>query len=317
MSEKDTFRTRRTVLQLAGVAVASGSLAGCLDDSTGDDDADPTNAGTIESDDNSTDDSEGSDADDTDNTVQGIEIEPGTAIEFDGQTAGWEGIAPSSIEGALNPTLVLTEGETYEMGWTIGDGAQHNIAIRNDNGAVVDDLATEGVVEPRDQWLEFEASSEMTTYVCKFHETTMVGEIVIVDSDGTVVESDTTTDDEPDETVDTYGKTVELEPGADIRFSGQTVSWEGLSPAALEGVENPTLVLQEGEDYSIGWTDGDGAMHNLQIRNDSDEIVNGLETPMVTEPDKDQILEFTASPEMTQYACHPHETTMIGSIRVE
>jgi len=307
-------------LQLAGATIASGSLAGCLDDSpsTDDNEDDPTNNESPPSDnDNSPDASDGDAADAAGDTIQGIEIDPGTTIEFDGQTTGWTGIAPSSIEGAVNPTLVLEEGEMYEMGWTIGDGSRHNIEIHNDNDEIVDDLATEGVAEPRDQWLEFEASSEMTTYSCKFHETTMEGEIVVVDSDGTVVESDTTTDEETDDPTDTVGKAVELEPGADIRFSGQTVSWEGLSPAALEGAENPTLILQEGGRYSIGWTEGDGATHNMEIRNDSDEIVNELETPMVAEPGKDQILEFSASSEMTQYRCEPHQITMFGTIQVE
>jgi len=183
MSDKDSFRTRRTVLQLAGVAVAGGSLAGCLDDSasTDDNEDDPTTNESPASADNSSDASDGEATDDTDTTIEGSKIEPGTTIEFDGQTIGWEGIAPSSIEGATNPTLVLEEGGSYEMGWTIGDGAQHNIEIRDDSGAVVNDLATEGTTaeETEDQFLEFEASSDMTTYICKFHETTMVGELQV------------------------------------------------------------------------------------------------------------------------------------------
>ncbi len=107
----------------------------------------------------------------------GVEIEPGTQIEFDGQTAGWLGLAPDSIADAENPTLVLQEGETYEMGWTQGDGAQHNIEIRNENDEVVDDLETEIVTEPEDQWLEFEAASEMVTYICEVHPNTMIGDI--------------------------------------------------------------------------------------------------------------------------------------------
>lgn len=109
----------------------------------------------------------------------GVEIEPGTSIEFDGQTAGWVGIAPDSIADMENPTLILQEGETYEMGWTTGDGAEHNIEIRNENDEVVDDLETEVVTEPEDQWLEFDASSEMTTYVCEVHASSMVGDIQV------------------------------------------------------------------------------------------------------------------------------------------
>ncbi|WP_254765108.1 hypothetical protein [Natrinema marinum] len=114
----------------------------------------------------------------------GVEIEPGTQIEFDGQTPGWVGIAPDSIADEDNPTIVLQEGETYEIGWTTGDGAQHNIEIRDENDEVVGDLSTEVVTEPEDQWLEFEASSEMATYVCQVHPNTMIGDIQVAGGGG-------------------------------------------------------------------------------------------------------------------------------------
>lgn len=109
----------------------------------------------------------------------GVEIEPGTQIEFDGQTAGWLGIAPDSIADEENPTLILQEGETYEIGWTTGDGAEHNIEIRDGNDEVIDDLQTETVTEPEDQWLEFDANPDMATYVCEVHPNSMVGDIQV------------------------------------------------------------------------------------------------------------------------------------------
>jgi len=144
------------MLQLTGVAASTAVVAGCGGGGNGNGNGNGNGGGG-----------------------GGVEIDPGTQIEFDGQTAGWEGISPSSIEGATNPTLVLTEGETYKIGWTTGDGAQHNIAIYNDSDEVVDELATEGVTEPEDQWLEFTASSEMTTYICEFHKTTMVADLQV------------------------------------------------------------------------------------------------------------------------------------------
>ncbi|MFC3959326.1 PKD domain-containing protein [Halovivax cerinus] len=146
--------TRRAALR-AGATVATVSLAGCGGGGGGG----PSGGGN----------GDGGGA---------IEIEPGTQIELDGITAGWEGLAPSAIEGSTNPTLSLVEGETYEIGWTQGDGANHNIAIHDDNEEVVDDLATEIVSDPGDgQWLEFEVGSEMTTYICEVHPTTMIGDI--------------------------------------------------------------------------------------------------------------------------------------------
>ncbi|NGM70963.1 twin-arginine translocation signal domain-containing protein [Natronolimnobius sp. AArcel1] len=160
MTEHDT--TRRTFMKAAGAAGAVTIVAGCLGD---DDDGNGNGNGNGNGDD------DGDEAE---------AIEPGTEIELDGQTPGWVGIAPDSIDGDENPTLVLEEGETYEIGWTEGDGADHNIEIRDDGGDVVDDLQTDEVSDPDDdQWLEFEASSDMAEYVCDPHETTMVGEIVV------------------------------------------------------------------------------------------------------------------------------------------
>ncbi|SFC33649.1 Tat (twin-arginine translocation) pathway signal sequence [Halobiforma haloterrestris] len=154
--------SRRTFLKAAGAAGATVLVAGCSGNDGDGDGEDETENGN--------EDDGGSD---------GFEIDPGTQIELDGQTAGWEGLAPGDIEGEQNPTLILQEGEDYEIGWTQGDGSQHNIEIRDDGGDVVDDLSTEQVAEPEDQWLEFTASSEMASYVCNPHETTMIGDIVV------------------------------------------------------------------------------------------------------------------------------------------
>ncbi|WP_408960101.1 PKD domain-containing protein [Natrinema sp. 74] len=135
------------MLALTGAATSTAFVAGFADTDTGDSD--------------------------------GVEIEPDTQIEFYGQTSGWIGIAPDAIADERNPTLILQEGESYEIGWTRGDGAQHNIAIQNENDEVVDDLATEVVTDPEDQWLEFEASSEMVSYLCEVHPTSMVGDIQV------------------------------------------------------------------------------------------------------------------------------------------
>ncbi|SEQ50885.1 cupredoxin domain-containing protein [Natrinema salaciae] len=142
------------MLELTGAAASIAFIAGCSGDGNGGDGGNGGGDG-------------------------GIEIEPDTQIEFDGQTAGWLGIAPDAIADEENPTLILQEGATYEMGWTTGDGAEHNIAIYDENDEVVDDLVTERVTEPEDQWLEFEASSEMVTYICEVHPNTMVADIQV------------------------------------------------------------------------------------------------------------------------------------------
>lgn len=113
------------------------------------------------------------------------------------------------------------------------------------------------------------------------------------------------------------GSRVEIDPGTAIEFSAQTSHWEGLAPASIEGTENPTLVLQEGEDYTIGWTEGDGGSHNIEIRDENDEVVDDFSTEVVSEPDDEQILEITTSIEMAHYVCAPHETTMRGDLQID
>jgi len=149
--------SRRTALKVTGAAAATALIAGCSDDDNGG---------------NGDDDGNGDDG--------GIAIEPGTEIEFDAQTPGWEGIAPSDIEDEQNPTLILEEGEEYTMGWNEGDGSQHNIEIWDDDGEIVDDLVTDLASEGGDdQFLTFDASPEMAEYVCEPHTGTMIGDIVV------------------------------------------------------------------------------------------------------------------------------------------
>ena len=145
MASNETL-TRRTALKLGVAAGATTVLAGCT----------------------------GSDGDGS------VSIDPGTRIVFGGYSTHWEGSQPADIEGMENPTLVLEEGETYEMGWDDGDGVSHNIEIHDDDGNVVDDLSTEQVASPDDdQFLEFEATSEMAEYVCAPHPMDMLGQIEV------------------------------------------------------------------------------------------------------------------------------------------
>ncbi|ELZ24559.1 blue (type 1) copper domain-containing protein [Haloterrigena salina JCM 13891] len=109
----------------------------------------------------------------------------------------------------------------------------------------------------------------------------------------------------------------EIDPGTTVEFSGQTTEWEGLAPSQIEGESNPTLILQEGEDYTIGWTEGDGSDHNIEIWDENGEIVNDLSTEIVSEPDEAQMLDLTASSEMAQYVCQPHSSQMVGDLQIE
>lgn len=110
----------------------------------------------------------------------------------------------------------------------------------------------------------------------------------------------------------------EAESGDEIIFFGESDGWEGESPDEIDGEVNPTLILEEGEEYTIGWEEGDGSNHNIEIRDDGGTVVNGYETDEVDEPDgDDQMLEIEATEDMAEYVCAPHENAMIGTIEVE
>ncbi|MFP8951645.1 hypothetical protein ACLI4Z_01555 [Natrialbaceae archaeon A-arb3/5] len=125
---------------------------------------------------------------------------------------------------------------------------------------------------------------------------------------------DESTEAESDEDEDEDGAVIE--PGSDIVLDGLTAGWEGLQPAAIEGEENPTLVLEADEQYTIGWIEGDGAIHNIELRDEDGGVVDDLQTEYTDEPGADQFIEFVARDEMAQYVCGPHETVMAGDIEV-
>ncbi|WP_226479609.1 PQQ-dependent sugar dehydrogenase [Natrinema amylolyticum] len=99
-------------------------------------------------------------------------------IELGGQTSGWQGVAPDDIADETNPTLELEEGTTYELTWENLDGLPHNFVIESEDGEQLERtelLSQEGET----QSLEFEATSEMSTYYCEPHSATMRGDISV------------------------------------------------------------------------------------------------------------------------------------------
>jgi len=138
--------TRRMVLGLGGAALV-GSIAGCLDRG-----------------------SEG----------ERVEVDPGTRVVLDGYTTHWEGVEPDTLAGEENPTLVLTDGEPYEIEWINADGFGHDLQIWDDEENVVDDLATEEIDSEDDgATLEFTADERMETYVCTLHQQRQRGSIEV------------------------------------------------------------------------------------------------------------------------------------------
>ncbi|MFC4438384.1 MULTISPECIES: twin-arginine translocation signal domain-containing protein [Natrialbaceae] len=116
---------------------------------------------------------------------------------------------------------------------------------------------------------------------------------------------------------ETGGGGEALEPDTRIVLMAETQGWQGQEPEEIADEENPTITLQEGESYEIGWEEGDGSSHNIEIRDDSDEVVDDLSTEVSDEGGEDQFLEFDASSEMAAYVCEPHQDTMNGELQVE
>ncbi|ELY70193.1 hypothetical protein C488_19307 [Natrinema pellirubrum DSM 15624] len=48
------------------------------------------------------------------------------------------------------------------------------------------------------------------------------------------------------------------------------MSWESVAPSQIEGVENPTLTLRKGENYTITWTEDEQGAHNLAVYGDGE-----------------------------------------------
>lgn len=98
-------------------------------------------------------------------------------IVLEAYTRGWEGVAPGPIEGETNPTLGLEGGRAYDVTWENGDGGVHNFEFRDDGevlGATAD-LSDEG--ERLTETLEVDGATSQ--YVCSYHETQMVGDVVV------------------------------------------------------------------------------------------------------------------------------------------
>ncbi|AHG04678.1 glucose/sorbosone dehydrogenase [Halobacterium sp. DL1] len=110
-----------------------------------------------------------------------------------------------------------------------------------------------------------------------------------------------------------YGTTVTAQQ-TEFRLGGELSGWQGQAPASIEGVENPTLELQTGQEYSIVWENLDGQPHNVAIVDgDGNRLVS---SEIISEQGATQTVTFTATAEMTEYLCEVHPTSMVGSLSI-
>lgn len=109
----------------------------------------------------------------------------------------------------------------------------------------------------------------------------------------------------------------EIDPDAKIVLEGYASGWDGLEPGPIEGETNPTLVLEQGGEYTMEWVSGQNMGHDLQIRDDADEVVDELATEEVGSEGEGATLEFTVSSEVVTYVCSLHAGNQIGDLVVE
>ncbi|WP_232702872.1 PQQ-dependent sugar dehydrogenase [Halobacterium wangiae] len=110
-----------------------------------------------------------------------------------------------------------------------------------------------------------------------------------------------------------YGAAAAIQQ-TEFRLGGEIGGWQGQTPASIEGVNNPTLELQDGQEYSIVWENLDGQPHNVVVVDaDGNQLVR---SDIVTEQGATQTVTFTATTEMTEYLCEVHPNTMVGGVSV-
>ncbi|GAB3031233.1 cupredoxin domain-containing protein [Natronobiforma cellulositropha] len=141
------------------------------------------------------------------------------------------------------------------------------------------------------------------------------------EDDETEEEDETEAEDDETEAEDDEAEAAddaddEWEDVEEIVLDGYTPGWEGVEPAAIEGEENPTLVLYEGREYDVTWENADGEPHNIEIWDENDEVVDDYQTEIIDEQGETQTLTFEASEEMVAYVCEVHIGTMLGDLEI-
>lgn len=99
-----------------------------------------------------------------------------------------------------------------------------------------------------------------------------------------------------------------------ITLEGYATHWLGIEPDFIEDEENPTLVLFDGEEYTIEWINGDGIDHDLEIQDDDGEVLYSTDT--VSAQGESDSVTFTATEDMVQYECSYHRGVQRGDIEV-
>ncbi|GAA0197724.1 cupredoxin domain-containing protein [Haladaptatus pallidirubidus] len=99
-----------------------------------------------------------------------------------------------------------------------------------------------------------------------------------------------------------------------FRLGGEVAAWRGRAPQSIAEQDNPTLQVEAGQQYRVVWENVDGQPHNFVILDANDNTLS--KTEIIQEQGATQTVTFTATPEMAQYICEVHPTTMVGEIQI-
>ena len=99
-----------------------------------------------------------------------------------------------------------------------------------------------------------------------------------------------------------------------IRFAAHSNAWVGVGPEGFSEQENPSLTLEEGQEYEILWENRDGNRHQFAIVDaDGEELAS-------TEPAEThgrvRSMVITARSEMSRYRCLFHTDAEEGEIEI-
>ncbi|WP_327052033.1 plastocyanin/azurin family copper-binding protein [Halomicrococcus gelatinilyticus] len=149
--------------------------------------------------------------------------------------------------------------------------------------------------------------------------------------------------------------TPTAQPVQRYRFGGEVQAWQGRAPQSIQGQSNPTLQLSVGQVYEVTWENLDGQPHNFALQNEDGQNLEVIfpnvqagtagqgttpgttatGTPTTTEetvtPPDDaidvtetiaeqgatQTLQFVVTPDVAQYICTIHPTTMVGDVETQ
>ncbi|ELY82181.1 hypothetical protein [Natrinema pallidum] len=97
-----------------------------------------------------------------------------------------------------------------------------------------------------------------------------------------------------------------------IILAGRIEYWYGIAPVEIEGEENPTLDLEDGEVYELVWINADGAEHELIVETEDGQELEASDSS--EEAGETVSMTFEANEDAAEYYCEFHPESMRGDV---